>query len=95
MVIIENGAVGLLYVIIILLITIPIYALSIYNIDCLTKGSCETWSWILVILNCIFTFLIIIVGIISSLSNGGNSNRNSNNSYYQQRRDNRVVIEDY
>lgn len=72
-IIIENGSIGLLYVFLILIISIPFYALAIYNIDCLSKGSCETWSWILVIINVIYTFIVILAGIISSLSNNGNS----------------------
>jgi hypothetical protein len=89
-IIIENGSVGLLYAVVFLLISVPVYILSVYSINCLTKGSCETWSWILVIINSVFTFIIILASIVSSLSKGGTSNNNNSRRYER-----RAIAEDY
>lgn len=43
------------------LITLPFIILWIYNINCLTSGDCQTWSWIVTVL----TSLSMIITTIS------------------------------
>jgi hypothetical protein len=45
------GAGVLLGMIIVFIVCIPFIALSVYNIDCLTTGGCEIWSWFLSIIS--------------------------------------------
>jgi hypothetical protein len=45
------------------LFAIPLNILNIYNVDCLTTGNCQLWSWVLTIISTI-SFLIITVIII-------------------------------
>jgi hypothetical protein len=65
------GFVGyLLYV----LITIPLIILWMYNIDCLTSGDCEIWSWVITALTLVSvistTVILIAIAINPTLSNG-------------------------
>jgi hypothetical protein len=65
------GFVGyLLYV----LITIPLIILWMYNIDCLTSGDCEIWSWVITALTLVSvistTIILIAIAINPTLSNG-------------------------
>lgn len=64
------GFVGyLLYV----LIVIPIIILWMYNIDCLTTGDCQIWSWVITALTLISvissTVILVAVAVNPSLSN--------------------------
>lgn len=64
------GFVGyLLYVIIV----IPIIILWMYNIDCLTTGDCQVWSWVITALTLISvissTVILVAVAVNPSLSN--------------------------
>ena len=54
------GVTGFLGYILIFIIGIPFTLLSIYNLDCLTVGGCEIWSWIVSILSCISLFMVTI-----------------------------------
>jgi len=62
------GLTGFLGYIIIFIIAVPFMLLSIYNIDCLTSGGCEIWSWIWSIISCISllgtTILMVFAGIM-------------------------------
>jgi hypothetical protein len=60
------GAVGLFGFIITFLISIPFLLLSVYNIDCLTTGGCNIWSWVVSILSVLSLLLTTILGIIYS-----------------------------
>lgn len=64
------GVTGFLGYILIFIIGIPFTLLSIYNLDCLTVGGCEIWSWIVSILSCISLFMVtismIMIGMGSS-----------------------------
>jgi uncharacterized membrane protein (DUF485 family) len=46
------------------LIGIPFTLLSIYNIDCLTTGGCNVWSWVVSILSIIGLFITTILMIV-------------------------------
>jgi hypothetical protein len=55
------------------LITIPLIILWMYNIDCLTTGDCQIWSWVITALTSISvistTVLLVAVAVNPSLSN--------------------------
>lgn len=57
------GAVGFFIYFFTFIIAIPFILLNIYNIDCLTSGNCQIWSWINSVLASLglisFTMLII------------------------------------
>jgi hypothetical protein len=56
------------------LITIPLIILWMYNIDCLTTGDCQIWSWVITALTLISvistTVLLVAVAVNPSLSSG-------------------------
>lgn len=58
------GVIGFFIYFFTFIIIIPFILLNIYNIDCLTSGNCQIWSWINSILASLglisFTMLIII-----------------------------------
>ena len=62
------GISGFIIYLYIFIFGIPFMILSIYNIDCLTTGGCEIWSWIVSILSSISllvtTVFFIIIGIL-------------------------------
>lgn len=62
------GGYGFLMMIISYLIGIPFTLLWLYNIDCLTNGNCNIWSWIITISSCIslilFTIFFILAGTL-------------------------------
>jgi hypothetical protein len=65
------GFVGyLLYVI----ITVPIIILWMYNIDCLTSGDCQIWSWVITALTLVSvistTVILVAIAVNPTLSNG-------------------------
>ena len=65
------GFVGyLLYVIIV----IPLIILWMYNIDCLTTGDCQIWSWVITALTLVSvlssTVILVAVAVNPTLSNG-------------------------
>jgi hypothetical protein len=65
------GFVGyLLYVI----ITVPIIILWMYNIDCLTTGDCQIWSWVITALTLVSvistTVILVAIAVNPTLSNG-------------------------
>lgn len=62
------GITGFLGYILIFIFAVPFAILSIYNIDCLTTGGCEIWSWIWSIISSISllgtTVLMIVAGLL-------------------------------
>lgn len=59
---------GLLFYGLFLIISIPFIILYLYNINCLTYGNCNTWSWIFTILNVltlIGTCIAMIIFVVS------------------------------
>jgi uncharacterized membrane protein (DUF485 family) len=59
-----GGTVAFFGFILIFLIGIPFILLSIYNIDCLTTGGCNIWSWVVSILSIIGLFITTILMIV-------------------------------
>lgn len=55
------------------LITIPLVILWMYNIDCLTTGNCQIWSWVITWITLISvlttTILLVAISVNPSLSN--------------------------
>ena len=55
------------------LITVPFVILWMYNIDCLTSGDCQIWSWVITSLTLISvlttTILLVAFAVNPSLSN--------------------------
>lgn len=56
------GLNGFLFYCLFLLISIPFTILLLYNINCLTYGNCNTWSWIFTILN-----VLTLIGVCISM----------------------------
>lgn len=63
------GISGFLIYILIFIIGIPILLFSIYNIDCLTTGGCEAWSWFVSIISCISLSMTTILMVFLGLTN--------------------------
>lgn len=57
------GLVGFVGFLLVFLIMIPLILLTVYNQDCLTKGNCNTWSWITTVLN-VVSLLISTVSFV-------------------------------
>jgi hypothetical protein len=60
------GLTGFFTAVILLLLTLPIVILSIYNIDCLSTGSCDMWAWVLSILSCIYLLVTTLLMIAAA-----------------------------
>lgn len=50
-----------------MVISIPFTLLYIYNIDCLTYGNCNTWSWFITIMSSIAMIFTTIMTIFSAV----------------------------
>lgn len=61
------GIYGFLTYVVFMVISIPFTLLYIYNIDCLTYGNCDTWSWFITILSSIGLIFTTIMMIISAV----------------------------
>jgi fumarate reductase subunit D len=53
-----------------LLMTLPI-ALSIYNINCLTSGKCNTWAWLVAAVAFLWVVLFVLQNFIYAIGNSG------------------------
>ena len=59
-----GGTYGPLKYIFAMAITFPLSLLVVYNIDCLTTGGCNIWSWVISVLtslSMIFTTILVII----------------------------------
>ena len=63
------GFFGIISYIITFLIFTPLLLLSIYNIDCLTTGGCNVWSWIVSIMSTLGLVITTIGMIVLSYMN--------------------------
>lgn len=63
---IVNGVSGFGFYLLFLLISIPFTILFLYTLNCLTYGTCDTWSWILAILNILSLIAITVLMIINA-----------------------------
>ena len=59
------GTWGFVYYLIYCIITFPLVLLWMYNIDCLTTGNCQIWSWVITVLTLIsvLTTTILVVAL--------------------------------
>lgn len=60
------GVSGFIWFLVFTIITIPFTILSIYNIDCLSTGSCEIWAWVVSVLSCIYLFITTLLMVASA-----------------------------
>jgi len=58
-----GGAFGPLFYIIFSLLSFPFVLLAIYNIDCLTTGGCNIWSWIYTVLTSLSMIMLTLMSI--------------------------------
>ena len=62
---------GFLYYALIALILTPLFILYVYNVDCLTTGDCQIWSWVVAIFSAInliiATIFIVIITVFTSI----------------------------
>lgn len=67
------GSWGFVAYLLYVLITVPFVILWMYNIDCLTSGDCQIWSWVITSLTLISvlttTILLVAIAVNPSLSN--------------------------
>jgi len=50
------------------LVTIPLVLLWMYNIDCLTTGNCQIWSWVITVLTLISVITTTILLVAFSIN---------------------------
>jgi hypothetical protein len=50
------------------LVTIPLVLLWMYNIDCLTTGNCQIWSWIITVLTLISVITTTVLLVAFSIN---------------------------
>lgn len=66
------GSWGFVTYLLYVLITVPFVILWMYNIDCLTSGDCQIWSWVITSLTLISvlttTILLVAIAVNPSLS---------------------------
>ena len=63
------GFFGIFSYIITFLIFTPFLLLSIYNIDCLTTGGCNVWSWVVSIMSTLGLIITTIGMVVVSYMN--------------------------
>jgi hypothetical protein len=68
------GVLGFLGYLVYVLFTVPLIILWMYNIDCLTTGDCQVWSWVITALTLIsiLTSTIFLVAVTVNPSLSGN-----------------------
>jgi hypothetical protein len=50
------------------LVTIPLVLLWMYNIDCLTTGNCQLWSWVITVLTLISVITTTVLLVAFSIN---------------------------
>ena len=50
------------------LVTIPLVLLWMYNIDCLTTGTCQIWSWVITVLTLISVITTTVLLVAFSIN---------------------------
>jgi len=60
---IAAGPLGFLAYTLYVLFGIPFFILYVYNIDCLTTGDCQIWSWVVAILSSISLLITAVLAI--------------------------------
>jgi hypothetical protein len=62
------GMWGFVYYLIYCIVTLPIVLLWMYNIDCLTTGNCQIWSWVITVLTLISVLITTILVVALSIN---------------------------
>ena len=60
---IAAGPLGFLAYTLYAIFAIPFFILYVYNIDCLTSGDCQIWSWVVAILSSISLLITAVLAI--------------------------------
>ena len=60
---IAAGPLGFLAYTLYAILAIPFFILYVYNIDCLTSGDCQIWSWVVAILSSISLLITAVLAI--------------------------------
>ena len=71
------GISGILYYLMFTLISFPFVLLMIYNIDCLTTGGCNIWSWIVTVFSCLSLLFQIVIITMSATTKSTNPSQNN------------------
>lgn len=71
------GVSGFFWFLMITILAIPFTILSIYNIDCLSTGSCEIWAWAVSILSCIYLVITTLLMILAATTTEKNDDDNN------------------
>lgn len=82
------GFYGPLFYFLALLISAPFVIFYMYHIDCLTSGSCNTWSWIYTTIACIgliittlmATFSVVFKDEVNNIIDNDKSNKEKPNN---------------
>jgi hypothetical protein len=68
------GIWGFVFYLVYVLITVPLVILWMYNIDCLTTGDCQIWSWVITSLTLISvlitTIMLVAFAVNPTLASG-------------------------
>lgn len=68
------GIWGFVFYLVYVLITVPLVILWMYNIDCLTTGNCQIWSWVITSLTLISvlitTIMLVAFAVNPTLASG-------------------------
>ena len=60
---IAAGPLGFLAYTLYAILAIPFFILYVYNIDCLTSGDCQIWSWVVAIFSSISLLITAVLAI--------------------------------
>jgi len=60
---IAAGPLGFLAYTLYAILAIPFFILYVYNVDCLTTGDCQIWSWVVAIFSSISLLITAVVAI--------------------------------
>jgi len=60
---IAAGPLGFLAYTLYAILAIPFFILYVYNIDCLTTGDCQIWSWVVAIFSSISLLITAVLAI--------------------------------
>jgi len=77
-----RGPVGILYSLLFCILSIPMFALLVYEIDCLTSGNCNLLSWAIVLLAYMwFAIMVIMFSIFAAeVSENSSSDKTEENT---------------
>lgn len=65
------GPIGIGVYILLFVLLFPFLLLGIYDIDCLTTGGCNIWSWIVTILSTLSMIVVTILMVVAAVTGKG------------------------